>query len=165
MKFAFSIIIIWSGLFSQTVEPNPQRLVGLWQDYDNIASGWTDTYQFFPNGNFIFRYNQMDCDRRNISFSGRWYLLENRMLELDIFQREIMIGGHLEQSFGSCGTDSALVGAKLQVQKLSPAMELKLGLEIIETVLSGRPDSGKERKRMKIGGKYFFKMKDDPNKY
>ena len=145
-------------------------LVGIWQVSPDIASGWSDNYQFFADGHFVFNSNQMDCAKREISYAGQWRVKGNS-LSLYISQRKILEGGRFEQARGSCGSDLVLLGARLKVIDVTPRKLLTL------TLAEARPSPGevynpitkkvewRNIQHILIGGTDYWKLRDNPNEY
>jgi hypothetical protein len=106
MKRLIFVMFFPAALFSQ----NDNGIVGTWQLSYVLGSGWADTYLFFEDGTYRFFFNQMDCDKREVSHSGKWSLKEND-LELSVLETVILEGGEMVVSTGSCGSDSTLVNA------------------------------------------------------
>lgn len=92
-------------LLSQT----EKDIIGSWQLTNHVASGYNDAYTFNEDGTFTFYYNQMDCAKRDILFSGDWELKE-RKIRLYVKYNEYYKFGWYEKSSGSCASDSVLVG-------------------------------------------------------
>jgi hypothetical protein len=107
--FVFTCLTI--DLFGQS---KSDSLSGVWQDMPYIASGWSNTYQFFSDGTFRFNYNQMDCSKRLISKSGDWTILDTVNLRLSIDNYKIIKGGKLIDSDGSCATEKMIEGGEIQ---------------------------------------------------
>ena len=145
-------------------------LTGIWQDTPEIASGWSYTYQFFADGRFVFHYNQMDCESREVSYSGRWAVQGNSLI-LSVTQRKVLVGGHFEPANGSCGTDRELVGARLRTIEVKPSQLLKLNISVIRLVstkvysFETRRDEARSIPHVCIGPNCYWKLRDDPSKY
>src|SRR5688572_12504300 len=107
--------ILSSCRHSQAPEVNARSaLRGVWQDSPKMASGWSDTFQFFEDGHFVFNHNQMNCEKRELSYSGRWGISQGD-LTLQVESRRILEGGHLEEALGSCASEKELVDAEQRV--------------------------------------------------
>jgi hypothetical protein len=136
-------------------------LVGIWQIYDaRIAAGWNDTYQFFADSSFRFNYNQMDCAKRTLGYSGTWSLQSN-FLTLNIIKKYILRGGYYEEAYGSCGSDSELVGAiKDSILFSPPTIMLKsfYGLKIDSSY-------GMLTFKFLLDYIYYYKITNSPNEY
>ena len=172
-----AIIVCWfiwnfgnfAAPIGQTKQPEV-TLVGIWQDSPEIASGWSDSYQFFADGHFVFHYNQMDCSDRKRAYSGLW-ILKGNSLNLLVAEREDLVGGHVEQARGSCGTDLELVGAQLKTVQVKPQESLTLKISRIQYAAAevynfetGKSNT-KRIPRIFIDGAQYWKLRDDPTKY
>ena len=94
-------------------------IVGVWQNQPSLGSGWSNTYLFFADGTFKFFYSQMDCAKRDVSYSGTWSVKGDE-LRLTKNEKVIVTGGELQKSDGSCASDFMIVGGtekKMKVKK------------------------------------------------
>ena len=162
MKNKLNIGIIVSCLLLVSyVETKAQSsndsLIGVWQDDRIVASGWSNTFLFFKDGSFKFFFNQMDCSKRIVSYSGMWKVNEDE-LNLKIKQKTIIEGGHLEPSDGSCGTDSMIVDG---VEK---AVNLETPEEVIYSVSEIYTENQDDIQRIKIyiDAMPYWKFSDNP---
>ena len=162
MKNKLNIGIIVSCLLLVSyVETKAQSsndsLIGVWQDDRIVASGWSNTFLFFKDGTFKFFFNQMDCSKRIVSYSGMWKVNEDE-LNLKIKQKTIIEGGHLEPSDGSCGTDSMIVDG---VEK---ALNLETPEEVIYSVSEIYTENQDDIQRIKIyiDAMPYWKFSDNP---
>jgi hypothetical protein len=145
-------------LFAICSTSNAQdSLVGVWQDARVVASGWSNTFLFFNDGSFKYFYNQMDCSKRIVSYSGKWKVNEDE-LDLTVEQKTVIEGGHLELSNGSCGSDSMLVDG---VEK---KMKLEVPEEIIYSVSELYADTQDDIARVKvyIDAMPYWRFSDNP---
>jgi hypothetical protein len=164
----FILFILFAATITggaQQAQLSKSNLVGLWQDSELLAAGWSNVYQFFSDGTFRFNHNQMDCAKREVSRSGKWSLLKDKCLLLEITKREVLVGGHYEPATGSCAPDSELVDAKSEVRNISPPLELLLGIGTLQQAKPVDPESDQPKFKMLIGGVGFWKFSDDPKKY
>ena len=162
MKNKLNIGIIVSCLLLVSyVETKAQSsndsLIGVWQDDRIVASGWSNTFLFFKDGSFKFFFNQMDCSKRIVSYSGMWKVNEDE-LNLKIKQKTIIEGGHLEPSDGSCGTDSMIVDG---VEK---AVNLETPEKVIYSVSEIYTENQDDIQRIKIyiDAMPYWKFSDNP---
>lgn len=93
-------------------------IVGVWQNQETLGSGWNNTYLFFPDGTFKFFYSQMDCAKRDVSYSGTW-AIKNDELRLTKKEKVIVVGGELQKSDGSCASDFMIVGGSEKKMKVT----------------------------------------------
>ena len=130
----------------------PDSLVGVWQDSDVLASGWSNSFLFFKDGTYTFFLSQMDCSKRLLSYSGKWKINEDVMM-LTIEKRVIVEGGVMIKSTGSCGSDSTLIDGKEKTVKVRPKEKLEYAVSKIYTDNS----SGDARKYIYIDAmKYWY---------
>ena len=162
MKNKLNIGIIVSCLLLVSyVETKAQNsndsLIGVWQDDRIVASGWSNTFLFFKDGTFKFFFNQMDCAKRTVSYSGMWKVNEDE-LNLKIKQKTIIEGGHLEPSDGSCGTDSMIVDG------IEKAVNLETPEEVIYSVSEIYTENQDDIQRIKIyiDAMPYWKFSDNP---
>lgn len=135
-------------------------IVGVWQDSDCIGSGWSDTYQFFLDGTFIFHSNQMDCSSRLISHSGKW-TSQNNTIQLTIIEKTVWEGGKLVKTNGdgSCSSEFELVGAIMKTYQLSSPVQDQIQMNNI----SYEQELG--RKTMLFNGVRYWRMSVLPEDY
>lgn len=104
-------IILVFVLFESAVLPQQSdSLIGVWQDFDVVAAGWSNTFLFFPDGTFKFFYSQMDHRKRETGFSG-WWKVDGDGLLLDVRARDILEGGRLVADETGGPRDSVLIDA------------------------------------------------------
>ena len=73
----FSVLLLFIFCGSAKAQSSPDSLIGVWQDERIVASGWSNTFLFFKDGTFKYFFNQMDCAKRTISYSGTWRVNED----------------------------------------------------------------------------------------
>jgi hypothetical protein len=118
-KLLILIAIVTLPAFSFSSEPD--SLTGVWQDSENLGSGWSNSFLFFGDGNYSFFANQMDCSKRLMSYSGKWKISgEEEAIFMTIDERVIIEGGRMEKADGSCASDSMLVGGVQKTVKVTP---------------------------------------------
>lgn len=106
-KLFYCLIFISVISYSQ----NKDSLSGVWQDAENVGSGYSNIYVFAPDGKYWYFTNSMDCAKRLVGFSGRYKINED-VLALTVSKRYYLEGGYMVPNDGtSCGSDSMLVGA------------------------------------------------------
>jgi hypothetical protein len=156
-KFIFFILI--SALYGTgKSQNNSDSLVGVWQDSKIVASGWSNTFLFFKSGEFRFFYNQMDCAKREVSFSGKWKV-SGEELRLKVMQKNIIKGGTMELSSGSCASDSMIVGGVEKTVKLKPPEVLVYSVSQIYA--DNRDDI--QRLKVYIDAMNYWKFSDNPD--
>ena len=135
-----------------------KKLIGIWNDSPVLAAGWGNSWQFFPNGKVLFRYNTMDCDERNILKLGTWEL-EGTTLTVKFNTLGYLRGGELVEATGSCASDQELIHALPTLQKMEETETL--------TFTRVKPvfDSQFERDLVKLEGKRYWKLNVDPWDY
>jgi len=153
--FAVLLLVVSSGIAK--AQNTNDSLVGVWQDSKIVASGWSNTFLFFKNGKFKFFYNQMDCAKREVSYSGRWKVVDDE-LKLTVTQKKIIKDGTLELSTGSCASDSMIVGGIEKTTNLKPSQKIVYSVSGVYT------DNEDDIQRLKIyiDAMPFWKFSDDP---
>lgn len=144
----FTIISISSSVYSGV----PDSLVGVWQDKDVLASGWSNSFLFFKDGTYGFYLSQMDCSKRLLAYYGKWKVDDDALI-ITITEKVIVVGGRMELSTGSCGSDSTLIGGTEKTVKVKPKETLEYAVSKIYTDNS----SGDNRKYIYIDAmKYWY---------
>ncbi len=165
----FQSIVIILIFFSCTTEKkrvsdtaDKKELIGMWQDSPEIASGYTDYYKFFDNGDFSFNYNEMICDKRTIDYSGTWELMTSDDLRLTIKKKTIVVGGKLvsTEGAGSCASEFQIEGGEVKTIELKYFETQVIKLSFI-TVDSEKRDL----KTRTFDKRQFWKLRDDPAPY
>lgn len=153
--FAVLSLFVICGILK--AQSSSDSLAGVWQDERIVASGWSNTFLFFKNGRFKFFYNQMDCSKRAVSYSGKWKVNEDE-LDLTVEQRTVIKGGHLEHSDGSCASDSMIVDGVEKIIKLDVPEEIVYSVSEIYT------DTQDDISRVKIyiDAMPYWKFSDNP---
>jgi hypothetical protein len=140
-------MLISISIYSQS----QKDYVGTWQSSAVLGSGWSDSYLFFEDGTFKFFYSQMDCSKREVSFSGNW-LAGADEIQLIITNSVMLEGGEMVVSTGSCGSDSTLINAVEKIITYDPP--LKNILQDAKYFLISI--DGVEEKTLTINGKRFW---------
>ena len=136
-------------------------LVGIWQKRTwGAAAGWDDNFRFYSDSSFRFSYNQMDCSKRDLGYSGKWSVTPVALI-LTISKRYILRGGHFEPSTGSCATYSELVDAVEDSLVLPHPSALRIPIKGL------RVDSTTPVYRYEFAFKkdQYFKVTDYPEDY
>jgi tetratricopeptide (TPR) repeat protein len=94
-----------------------RRIIGIWQNSPHMASGWGDTFTFYPNRKIISRYSQMDCSKRIISKTGLWKI-SNNVLHIEFNNQKEIVGGKEIPSDGSCGSETQIEGGQIVDKEL-----------------------------------------------
>lgn len=113
---------------------------------------------FFRSGKFKFFYNQMDCAKREVSYSGKWKADGDELI-LTISEKTVVEGGKLEPSTGSCASDSMIVGGKETVIRLQYKEKVLYSASRIYT----DNDDDIQRKKIYIDAMPFWKFADNPD--
>ena len=155
--FCFAIIIHSLESYSQRIES--YYLIGIWQDGQDIGSGWSDNYQFFQDGTFQFNYNQMNCSKRIIDYRGKWRI-ENDKLVLIYTNRKFIDKGHYVPD-PLC--DSIIVNGKVKIKKLKEPLVKRVSVSIEKPgLLNG---FGPKIDHILINNLDFYRISSDPNDY
>lgn len=157
LRLTLLVLLISCSTNSQS-SVDIKDLIGIWQDSPQVAAGWSETFQFFEDGSYVYRYSQMDCTKRLLSYAGTWKLVGEDELRMTMTSRTILEGGSEVPSSGSC--DFEIQGGhvkKIMLEDLQ-SVDLILSTTVIDT------DNGNLRTRF-FGDRQFWKHEDDPNKY
>ena len=136
-----------------------ELLVGVWQDSPTMTSGWSTTYQFFSDGNFILNESQMDCAKRLVWSKGRWTRASKEELELAITEWLRLEGGRMMASDGSCGSDSMLIGASEKSKTFDEPKSITMSIG------SFTEGDQPERATIEINGTTYYRFSNDPSAY
>lgn len=153
------ILTLLTSCSTRQLSDHEKEFVGIWQVIPEMASGWADTYRFFDNGEFIFHYSQMKCDKRTLDYSGTWRII-NRTLELTIDKINKLEGGELVPAMGACGSEFEIEGGQVKEIKTGDAEIQSIQLSQISTDPAHR-----DLQTATFDGKSFWKLQDDPNNY
>ena len=135
-----------------------KKLIGIWNDSPVLAAGWGNTWQFFPNGKVLFRYNTMDCDERNILKLGTWKI-EGGSLTVSINMLGHLRGGEMVEATGSCASKQEIIHALPTLQEMDETETLTF--TAVEPVFN----TEFERDLIKLDGKRYWKLNVDPWDY
>lgn len=154
------VLFIFIFVFSASVKSQSlgDSLVGVWQDSKAVASGWSNSFLFFKNGKFKFFYNQMDCAKREVSYSGKWKAKGDELI-LTILEKTVIEGGKLEPSTGSCASDSMIVGGFEETVRLQ--YEEKVLYSVSHVYIDYDDDI--QRQKIYIDAMPYWKFSDYPH--
>jgi hypothetical protein len=136
------------------------EIVGAWQNLPLMASGWSDAYQFFENGEYRFNYNTMDCQKRVIRHSGTYIVESDSIIILTKMDKLIIEGGKLVPAMGSCASDYEIEGGKVKLVKLRKPEILELKLSNISI-----DKFNDDKSKILIGGIEYWRVDKDPKVY
>lgn len=154
-------VIFWAFMLAQgNTSKNDYNLVGVWQNAPNIASGWSETYQFFSDSTFVFNSSQMECDNRLLSYSGTWTFSPPYTLTLSINSHTIIVGGELVEATGSCGSEFEIIDGIIKTESLQKTeiKSIKLSDFYIDT-------DNLDLQTLMFDKVRYWKMNSDPNAY
>ena len=154
----FTVLMLCICIFG-CQQSKTRTLVGVWQDYNEMASGWTNTFQFFPDKRFAFHINSMDCASRDRGYSGTWEIKGENLI-LDISSEQVIVGGKVVDAMGSCATEKDIDGGKPVTKAVSPDRTEKKKISIIKI-----DRSSNKMEMVEIDGKKYWKFENDPSKY
>ena len=139
-----------------------KSIVGVWQDTNYMAAGWSDAFQFFSDGRFVFNHTQMDCTKREIRYAGNWKVSKG-ILILSIMERDTVEGGEIVDDV-ICG--STIEGGHDVHLPVNPPETVQYALGDL------RPDKGVNRfghsyqfLTININGTQYWRFRDDPKEY
>ncbi len=157
-----TLLILASCTVDKKQSADSKELIEMWQDSPEVASGYTDYYKFFDNGDFSFNYNEMECDKTTIDYSGTWELINDSELKLTIKKKRIIVGGKLvpTEGTGSCASEFYIEGGELKTVELKDyeVQNISLSLTTIDT------EKGNLKSRA-FDKRQFWKLGDDPASY
>src|SRR5436853_1253916 len=102
MNKTLPVLVLFLSVISlKSQDNNPKfadntSIVGVWQNQPALGSGWSNTYLFYPDGTFKFFYSQMDCAKRDVSYSGT-YTVKGDALRLTKKDKVTVVGGELKK--------------------------------------------------------------------
>jgi hypothetical protein len=155
-KYFLFIIISAIVLNASAQEKNVTKseLVGVWQDIELVASGWSNTFLFFPDGSYRFYYNQMDCMKRVIMHSGTWKIKDDGLV-IKIKNRKILEGGQIVTSNTSC--DSTIINGIEIIKKVSPSEKEILSISPLYF------DKQNDKHKIYLDAISFWRFSDKPD--
>jgi len=156
MRKYILLLLISVAIYSQ----DSKNITGVWQDMEILASGWSNTYMFYPGGSYKFFYSQMDCSKRIVSEEGTFEVTGD-FITLNPLKIGIIEGGIMEPSNGSCGSDSMITGGlfkKIDAKNYEPE---RYSISGIQTEIN----DGIERNTMVLGQTKYWKFGSDPDEY
>lgn len=156
MKKYILLLLISVAIYSQ----DSKEITGVWQDMEILASGWSNTYMFYPTGSYKFFYSQMDCSKRTVSEEGT-FEVKDGFITLNPLKIGIIEGGIMEPSSGSCGSDSMITGGLF---KKIDAKNNELGRYSISGIQT-KINDGIERNTILLGKIKYWKFGNDPDEY
>jgi len=154
MKKLLLILFLPFALYSQSAK----EITGVWQSGENLASGWSDTYMFYPGGSYKFFYSQMDCSKRTVSEEGT-FEVKDGFITLNPLKVGIIEGGIMEPSSGSCGSDSMITGGIFKKIDVKSSEKLRLPIGDVQTEMRDEA----LRSTLLIGKTKYWKFADHPD--
>ncbi|WP_053405198.1 hypothetical protein [Persicobacter sp. CCB-QB2] len=155
MKNIIIYLIVLTSFACAKKETTKEVVVGIWQKSPVMASGWVQSYTFFPDGKFIYRKSQGDQLDRELSSEGI-FKISNDTLTLETQLLVKLEGG---QIVNGPFDDKVIEGAKETQTLIKPATIEKFFLPKIEL------DENFQKLKMEIGETTFWKFRDNPNEY
>lgn len=118
------VLFAFISLNALSYSQAPDSLVGVWQDNENLGSGWSNTFLLFGDGSYKFYTNQMDCSKRLISNNGKWRISDVEDAVIFSVENNVIIeGGTMVKSDGSCASDSMIAGGTSKTIKVNEVMD------------------------------------------
>ncbi len=133
----------------QTTNAINKSLVGIWQASGGMASGWTDRYHFYSDGNFHFYPNQMFHENLKIEKVGTWELNDNNLI--------LTITEQVLNTMKWDGEGATLVSSKNVILD-KPIIE-SLNYQYLGVVANDNYPS------IRLTDLQFWKFSDDPSSY
>lgn len=150
------LFVSFQGLFSKE-----NRLVGIWQkDSPIIASAYVDCFIFYPNGKFIFYFNQYNDAKIDYSFGGKYKLVKDTLI-IKVEFRETYKNGYYR--LGDLNT----------VEDATSIVYDKHNATLVKEKLKQKWDKTPIKFKKKKGEDYYFEVntvkyylvEKDPSKY
>lgn len=151
------LILISIESIGQNIDEN--YLIGIWQDSQNIADGWSNNYQFFENGIFKFNYSQMNCKKRVIYLKGNWSLKYD-LIVLSVKEEMIIEGGELVKD-PIC--DSMIVNGIDKTITLKEPRIYKMKIIVKQNSLLN--DKGPKIEHIQLDSINYYKLRENPLDY
>ena len=166
LSFTALVIALSCTLGTQTTamaaDARERELIGVWQDISFMASGWSDTYQFFGDGTYVFNHSQMNCLKREIWHSGSWKI-QGRHLRLTIANRKVIVGGKRGED-PVCGP--TIIGGRGVTKNVNPPEVTTVYMGVIQYEMDDHPlASRQEMPSVKIGSTKYWRLHQDPKQY
>jgi len=156
MKKLILILFLPFVLYSQSAK----EITGVWQDMEILASGWSNTYMFYPGGSYKFFYSQMDCSKRTVSEEGT-FEVTGGFITLYPVKVGIIEGGIMEPSNGSCGSDSMITGGVFKKIEVKNREAARYSIGEVQKEINDEI----ERSTILIGNGKFWKFGSDPDEF
>lgn len=157
-KWVFLLLLIECSASTKKDALAHLDLVGIWQVRDYLqSSGWPDVYQFFPDGQFMFKPTQYNGLNRILTIGGA-YRIEGDTLYLTVKYTDEAIGGELTRSTITTLSDSWELN-DYQVQKIPHGGTREVAI-LIDSCEENYP-----KDCVLLDGRKYFRMTNDPTKY
>ena len=148
-------IIACSSGKSQSIN----EIVGIWQlSSPEIGSAYLDTYQFFPNGLFVFHVNEYDELKQIVSIKGK-YVVYQDSIKLAPISMVTYNGSKLDRSKSTSVHDSWSLSGNL----IKNEIFLEEQPTFIAKLVFHKQQDGKLS--ILIDGLEYYLLTKDPNDY
>jgi hypothetical protein len=158
MKVIITLFILFN-LITLKAQVNNKNIVGIWQkDTPEIADGWLDNYQFFPDSSFCFNFSEFDGSKRVLSLKGTYWLKKDTVY-FKVKSTIELVGGYFIRDNNASMHNTWAIAGNYEIKEITvikPSIEL--------TLIENCPYV-KSLKCIRIGGDIFYKLKSDPNDY
>jgi len=161
VKKIYLILSILVSLSFINADELEKKLIGVWQNSPELAAGWSDTYQFFSNKNFIFNFNQMDFSKRVVKYSGKWEITNNTLV-LTIQKITIIFNGQFTESEGSSASEFELINGNTIEVEIKP---VKLVYKISNIKMDEDEPEEIRKYIIDIDGVRYWRFYSNPNEY
>jgi hypothetical protein len=156
MKKLLLILFLPFALYSQSAK----EITGVWQDMEILASGWSNTYMFYPDSSYKFFYSQMDCSKRIISEEGM-FEIKDGFIEFTAERIEIIEGGKIVPADAGCGSDSMIIDGIYKKIDVKPKEWLRISIGDVQTEMRDEA----LRSTLLISNTKYWKFGNDPDEY
>ena len=147
--------------FASALSENEKQLVGIWQSFPHMASGWNVTYAFYPARNVIYRTSQMDGETRLLAKIGHWKIIGSK-LHIEYCAKEIREGGTMVPAYASYASDFVLEGAVPVLVELKPVEVEEFEISKIDKDID--PDSN-HYMMVLFDGSRKWRLRENPEDY
>ena len=158
VKIIFFIFLLSVTISAQTKSSDAKlsrELIGLWHASPYVAAGMNDLYRFYPNGRFVFEYNQMVWSKRMISYSGKWRVHKEKLI-LTITKETVVVGGRRIKS--EMSADGYEIQDGKEVTRILKPVK-------VEIKILGKLRQGELTKFISIGTRKYWRLSKNPKNY
>ena len=158
MKKMLLFLVILITNCNSSNSPINDELIGIWQRSPVMNAGWNDSFAFYGNGTFTFRFNTALCDKREKGFTGHYTLSDSTVIMVQT-SKMMLEGGKLVEAKGGCVSDMEITGGSIKHVTVNPPDTVEYTMTPIHM------DGDFNKLTLKIGGADYWKHREDPDAY